>query len=234
MKYIKEYSEYNNNISIKIIDYDYNEPINESLNGRNYSYKTYEYDEYNYKGKQQYVLNNNEISILNDYEDKTRDYLRKLNKFKGEYKNRNNQNVIINYELSYSQHYIEKYLRKDVEDPDGTIGFLNPKLHEGIDFIYNNINYITNYIQHGLYKDNYRVLIIISNSYGYEVIIGINIKNKNEVNLSLITQMKGTKSYNKKKSNVVSYFNGDGSETQKMINSREKWENKKKKKKTHP
>jgi len=200
MKYIEKFENFQKeNITFEIIDYNIDlESINEKFN-----YGKYEYDNFDNKGKHITQLTHSQISKLNNIESKLNDYLNNINNFKGISTLKNGKKVVKEFYIRVTKHYIEKFLRKDIEDPDGKKGFQNPDIYEGIDFIYNNRNILTNYLSNGILKDKDNVLVIMKSKSGYKLIMVIEEKINGLIELIFKTQMKGLKTFSKQKSDKI-------------------------------
>jgi hypothetical protein len=200
MKYIEKFENFQKeNITFEIIDYNVDlESINEKFN-----YGKYEYDNFDNKGKHITQLTYSQISKLNNIESELNDYLNNINNFEGVYIHNNGAKIKKTFNIILTKHYIEKFLRKDIEDPMGKKGFINPEPHEGIDLIYNNKDILTKYLFSGILVDQDNVLVIMKSSSGYKLIMIIEEDNNKKYNLIFKTQMKGRVTFSKNKSKII-------------------------------
>lgn len=199
MKHLKLFENFNSEITFEILDYN----VDYDIINENFNYHKYEYDDYDNEGKKETYLSTEQVTKLNEIETELRYYLDDINKFQGNYLHRNGANIKKFFTIKLTKHYIEKFLRGDMENIGGTKGFLNPGTYEGIDFIYNNRDVLTSYLFSGILKDEDNVLVIMKSTSGYKVIVIIQQIDKKNYNLILKTQMKGKASYNKKHSDKV-------------------------------
>ena len=198
MKYLKTFESINEDFTFEILDYN----VDYDMINENYNYDTYKIDHYDNKGVEIVTLSPNQILKLNNLESKNRNLLNNLNNFKGKTTLRNGKKVVKEFYIHITKHYIEKLIRKDVEDSDGKKGFENPETFEGVNLIYNNRDVITNYLSTGILEDKDNVLVLMKSKSGYKVIMIIDDR-LNNYRLILKTQMKGLRNYSKIKSDKI-------------------------------
>jgi len=105
----------------------------------------------------------------------------------------NDQDQLIKREfnITYKDHWIRKFLRQDIEDPDKVNNIINPELYEGIDIIYNNRDKLTEYVFNKVLQNYYTVLVRSRTKEGYELIFILSSLSKRRYNIYFKTQMKG-------------------------------------------
>jgi hypothetical protein len=147
-------------------------------------------DFYDYKNNgvlQKKQLSNIQRDKLKSIKLKVNNYLSKINNFMGVYTNNQGQIIKRYYKIEYDDHWLRKFLRKDIEDPNGDKNIKEPDAYEGINLIYNNRNKLTEYIFNKIIQNDFKVLVKATNKEGYELIFIL----KKEYKILFISQIKG-------------------------------------------
>jgi hypothetical protein len=183
MKFLENFNSFG--ITFEILDYNYNIPLFEN-NFNLYSYKD--------KGRKINIpLNQEQKNKLKNIKKSVDSRLKDINPFIGIYRTENEQIIRRKFEITYNDHWILRFLRKDIEDPSGELGIKEPGVYEGIDLIYDNINTLTGYIFNKILQNNFRVLVKATNREGYELIFDLEKDRleKKKYRIYFVTQMKG-------------------------------------------
>jgi hypothetical protein len=189
---IKLFEEFINqdNIVIEIIDgsqWNFIDLINEEFN----------YFYYHRENKPSIQIDRIYREKLNKVEDSVEDYLANVNPMTVEILNKNNQKQRINLEIKTTEHWYEKFFRKDFEDPANIERIVNPDIYEGVKLIYNNRNLIGQYVINGVIKNGNTVLIKTKDMSNYKEITKFE-KSSNGYIIHLLSQMKGPVEYKKR------------------------------------
>lgn len=184
MKYLKLYEKFDNSIKFEIIGYKYNESLLE-----NNSY--YEYKEN--RVPKRVFLDHTQKQKLRNLKNQVDSHLLDINNFEGNCTNNQGHLVKRFFEIKYTNHWLLRFLRKDIEDPIGVKNIKEPGVYEGIDLIHNNKDKLTEYINNQILRNNFRVLVKATNREGYELIF--DLEKSREIKkgyiINFITQMKG-------------------------------------------
>jgi len=148
-------------------------------------------------------------------ENKLREMINGIGEFDGYYRVRNRK---IRYTMESTEHWINKYHRKEFDDPFNETMMVNPRIDEGINLIYSNRDMITKYMDNNKFKYNSmtdnngkvisqlfpnNIMVKIKDKInGYSMIFAIKYIKKNKYKILLISQIKGV-SYNHIKRNTI-------------------------------
>ncbi len=172
---------------IEVIDYSFLEILDEEFN----------FYYYNRKGKPSIKINNDYREKFKNLEEKIENYLDEINPIR--------VNIIldnklrdVNFEIKTTEHWYEKFFRKEFEDLEGTRKYINPDIYEGIKLIYNNRVLLSRYLVDGTIKDDNYVLIKTKDFSMYSQVVRVKKISKDNFYINLITQIKGVPFHTKK------------------------------------